>query len=118
MTQQPTDLTAEGEKKLKAELAELTGPRRQDLAARLRSAMGSSQLQAPPTLAGTTHMKTGQLLSSFLSGFHPARSQVRVTTRVPGRASARIFGRSMRINSGKSHIAMTVASLRSASNAF
>ena len=29
-----------------------------------------------------------------------------------------IFGRSMRINSGQSHIAMTVASFKSASNAF
>ncbi len=39
MTQQPTYLTVEGEKKLRAELAELTGPRREELAKRLRSAI-------------------------------------------------------------------------------
>jgi transcription elongation factor GreA len=44
MTQQPTYLTAEGEKKLKAELAELTGPRREDLAKRLRSAIQMGDL--------------------------------------------------------------------------
>ena len=44
MTQQPTYLTAEGEKKLMAELAELTGPRREELAARLRSAIQMGDL--------------------------------------------------------------------------
>jgi transcription elongation factor GreA len=44
MTQQPTYLTAEGEKKLKAELAELTGPRREDLAKRLHSAIQMGDL--------------------------------------------------------------------------
>jgi transcription elongation factor GreA len=41
---QPTYLTQEGEKKLKAELAELTGPRRQELAQRLRSAIQMGDL--------------------------------------------------------------------------
>jgi transcription elongation factor GreA len=44
MTQQPTYLTAEGEKKLRAELAELTGPRRDELAQRLRSAIQMGDL--------------------------------------------------------------------------
>lgn len=44
MTQQPTYLTQEGEKKLKAELAELTGPRREELAQRLRSAIQMGDL--------------------------------------------------------------------------
>jgi len=44
MTQQPTYLTPEGEKKLKAELAELTGPRREELAIRLRSAIQMGDL--------------------------------------------------------------------------
>jgi len=44
MTHQPTYLTPEGEKKLKAELAELTGPRREDLAKRLRSAIQMGDL--------------------------------------------------------------------------
>jgi transcription elongation factor GreA len=44
MTQQPTYLTPEGEKKLKAELAELTGPRREELAMRLRSAIQMGDL--------------------------------------------------------------------------
>ena len=44
MTQQPTYLTYEGEKKLKAELAELTGPRREELAQRLRSAIQMGDL--------------------------------------------------------------------------
>lgn len=44
MTQQPTYLTPEGEKKLKAELAELTGPRREELAQRLRSAIQMGDL--------------------------------------------------------------------------
>ncbi len=44
MTQQPTYLTPEGEKKLKAELAELTGPRREELAGRLRSAIQMGDL--------------------------------------------------------------------------
>jgi transcription elongation factor GreA len=44
MTQQPTYLTAEGEKKLKAELAELTGPRREELSQRLRSAIQMGDL--------------------------------------------------------------------------
>src|SRR5215471_1296131 len=41
---QPTYLTAEGEKKLKAELAELKGPRREELAQRLRSAIQMGDL--------------------------------------------------------------------------
>ena len=41
---QPTYLTAEGEKKLRAELAELTGPRREELAQRLRSAIQMGDL--------------------------------------------------------------------------
>jgi transcription elongation factor GreA len=44
MAQQPTYLTQEGEKKLKAELAELTGPRREELALRLRSAIQMGDL--------------------------------------------------------------------------
>lgn len=44
MTQQPTYLTQEGEKKLRAELAELTGPRREELAQRLRSAIQMGDL--------------------------------------------------------------------------
>lgn len=44
MTQQPTYLTPEGEKKLKAELTELTGPRREELAERLRSAIQMGDL--------------------------------------------------------------------------
>jgi transcription elongation factor GreA len=44
MTQQPTYLTREGEKKLKAELAELTGPRREELSKRLRSAIQMGDL--------------------------------------------------------------------------
>jgi transcription elongation factor GreA len=44
MTQQPTYLTAEGEKKLRAELAELTGPRREELSQRLRSAIQMGDL--------------------------------------------------------------------------
>lgn len=44
MTQQPTYLTPEGEKKLKAELAELSGPRREELAQRLRSAIQMGDL--------------------------------------------------------------------------
>jgi len=44
MTQQPTYLTPEGEKKLKAELIELTGPRREELAGRLRSAIQMGDL--------------------------------------------------------------------------
>lgn len=44
MTQQPTYLTPEGEKKLKAELTELTGPRREELAQRLRSAIQMGDL--------------------------------------------------------------------------
>jgi len=43
MTQQ-TYLTPEGAEKLKAELAELTGPRREELAKRLRSAMPMGDL--------------------------------------------------------------------------
>ena len=43
MTQQ-TYLTPEGEAKLKAELAELTGPRREELAQRLRSAIQMGDL--------------------------------------------------------------------------
>ena len=41
---QPTYLTPEGEKKLRAELAELTGPRREELAQRLRSAIQMGDL--------------------------------------------------------------------------
>src|SRR6266545_423935 len=44
MTQQRTYLTVEGEKKLQAELAELTGPRREELAKRLRSAIQMGDL--------------------------------------------------------------------------
>jgi transcription elongation factor GreA len=44
MTHQPTYLTQEGEKKLRAELAELTGPRREELALRLRSAIQMGDL--------------------------------------------------------------------------
>ena len=44
MTQQPQYLTPEGEKRLKAELAELTGPRREELAKRLRSAIQMGDL--------------------------------------------------------------------------
>src|SRR5215211_2156066 len=44
MTQQHTYLTQEGEKKLKAELTELTGPRREELAQRLRSAIQMGDL--------------------------------------------------------------------------
>jgi transcription elongation factor GreA len=44
MTQQQTYLTREGEQKLKAELTELTGPRREELAQRLRSAIQMGDL--------------------------------------------------------------------------
>jgi transcription elongation factor GreA len=44
MTHHQTYLTPEGEQKLKAELAELTGPRRQELALRLRSAIQMGDL--------------------------------------------------------------------------
>ena len=44
MTQQPIYLTPEGEKKLQAELAELTGPRREELSQRLRSAIQMGDL--------------------------------------------------------------------------
>ncbi|HEX2989037.1 MAG TPA: transcription elongation factor GreA [Anaerolineales bacterium] len=44
MTQQPTYLTQEGEKRLRAELAELTGPRREELSQRLRSAIQMGDL--------------------------------------------------------------------------
>ena len=44
MTHQPTYLTQEGEKKLRAELAELTGPRREELSQRLRSAIQMGDL--------------------------------------------------------------------------
>jgi transcription elongation factor GreA len=44
MTQQTIYLTPEGEKKLKAEHAELTGPRREELAKRLRSAIQMGDL--------------------------------------------------------------------------
>lgn len=44
MNQQPTYLTREGEQKLRAELAELTGPRREELAKRLRSAIQMGDL--------------------------------------------------------------------------
>jgi transcription elongation factor GreA len=40
----PTYLTREGEKKLRAELAELTGPRREELSKRLRSAIQMGDL--------------------------------------------------------------------------
>ncbi len=41
---EPTYLTQEGEKKLKAELAELKGPRREELSKRLRSAIQMGDL--------------------------------------------------------------------------
>ena len=41
---EPTYLTAEGAAKLKAELEELTGPKREELAARLRSAIQMGDL--------------------------------------------------------------------------
>lgn len=44
MAQQPTYLTREGETKLRAELAELTGPRREELSKRLRSAIQMGDL--------------------------------------------------------------------------
>jgi len=44
MAQKPQYLTPEGEKKLKAELAELTGPKREELAQRLRSAIQMGDL--------------------------------------------------------------------------
>jgi transcription elongation factor GreA len=44
MTHHQTYLTPEGEIKLKAELAELTGPRREELAQRLRSAIQMGDL--------------------------------------------------------------------------
>src|SRR5512132_1744561 len=44
MAQQPTYLTPEGEAKLRAELVELTGPRREELAKRLRSAIQMGDL--------------------------------------------------------------------------
>ena len=44
MAQHQTYLTPEGEIKLKAELAELTGPRREELAQRLRSAIQMGDL--------------------------------------------------------------------------
>ena len=44
MAQHQTYLTAEGEIKLKAELAELTGPRREELSQRLRSAIQMGDL--------------------------------------------------------------------------
>jgi len=44
MTQHIHYLTAEGEAKLQAELTELTGPRREDLAQRLRSAIQMGDL--------------------------------------------------------------------------
>jgi len=44
MTQSIQYLTPEGETKLKAELAELTGPRREELAKRLRSAIQMGDL--------------------------------------------------------------------------
>jgi transcription elongation factor GreA len=44
MAQQTTYLTSEGEKKLRAELAELTGPRREELSQRLRSAIQMGDL--------------------------------------------------------------------------
>src|SRR6266498_4060916 len=44
MAQAPIYLTKEGEKKLRAELAELTGPRREELSQRLRSAIQMGDL--------------------------------------------------------------------------
>lgn len=44
MAQQATYLTSEGEKKLRAELGELTGPRREELSQRLRSAIQMGDL--------------------------------------------------------------------------
>jgi len=44
MTQQTQYLTPEGEAKLKAELVELTGPKREELAQRLRSAIQMGDL--------------------------------------------------------------------------
>jgi len=44
MTQQQSYLTPEGESKLRAELAELTGPRREELSQRLRSAIQMGDL--------------------------------------------------------------------------
>ncbi|HKI54218.1 MAG TPA: transcription elongation factor GreA [Anaerolineales bacterium] len=44
MAQKPQYLTPEGETKLKAELAELTGPKREELAQRLRSAIQMGDL--------------------------------------------------------------------------
>src|SRR5258707_13753030 len=44
MTQHQTYLTPEGEAKLKAELIELTGPKREDLSKRLRSAIQMGDL--------------------------------------------------------------------------
>ena len=44
MAQGPIYLTQEGEKKLRAELAELTGPRREELSQRLRSAIQMGDL--------------------------------------------------------------------------
>ncbi|MFZ5878509.1 MAG: transcription elongation factor GreA [Chloroflexota bacterium] len=44
MTQTQSYLTPEGEAKLKAELAELTGPRREELSQRLRSAIQMGDL--------------------------------------------------------------------------
>ncbi len=44
MPPQPTYLTSEGEKKLRAELAELTGTRREEIAKRLRSAIQMGDL--------------------------------------------------------------------------
>ena len=44
MAQPQTYLTREGEQKLKSELAELTGPRREELAQRLRSAIQMGDL--------------------------------------------------------------------------
>ena len=44
MTQHQTYLTPEGEAKLKAELIELTGPRREELSKRLRSAIQMGDL--------------------------------------------------------------------------
>lgn len=44
MNQQPIYLTPEGAAKLKAELAELTGPRREELSKRLRSAIQMGDL--------------------------------------------------------------------------
>src|ERR1051325_5864263 len=44
MAQGPIYLTQEGEKKLRTELVELTGPRREELAQRLRSAIQMGDL--------------------------------------------------------------------------